>query len=167
MAESKPALIEGLHDRAGHLARRFQQKAVAHFTLNNGSFGLTSVQYAVLWAVKQRPGLDQSALATLVAFDKSTLGVVIDKLEQPGILRRTRDAIDKRRYSLRIASKGSRLLESMQASVWNSEQALLSPLSATEQKTLKSLLNKMLQGAAEKRVSKTALKKSIRSRSRR
>ena len=44
--------VTGLHDRAGHLARRLQQTAVAHFTRCNGSFGVTSVQYAVLIAVR-------------------------------------------------------------------------------------------------------------------
>ena len=49
--------IDGLHDRAGHLARRFQQFAVAHFTRRNGAFGVTSVQYAILIAVRERPDL--------------------------------------------------------------------------------------------------------------
>jgi DNA-binding MarR family transcriptional regulator len=140
--------IGGLHDRAGHLARRFQQVAVAHFTRRNGSFGVTSVQYAILMAIRQCPDLDQSALASLVAFDKSTLGVVVDKLEKRGMLKRTRDAVDKRRYSLKIAPKGSNLLDSMQKTTLKSETELLSPLSAAEQKKLKSLLGKLLDGNA-------------------
>ena len=149
MAERPPVPpIDGLHDRAGHLARRFQQVAVAHFTRRNGLFGVTSVQYAILIAVRERPDLDQSALSTLVAFDKSTLGVVVDKLEKRGALKRTRDVIDKRRYSLKITPKGRSLLDSMQKSVWKSETELLSPLSAAEQKKLKSLLSKLLVGNA-------------------
>ena len=140
--------IDGLHDRAGHLARRFQQVAVAHFTRRNGSFGVTSVQYAILMAIRQCPDLDQSALASLVAFDKSTLGVVVDKLEKRGMLKRTRDAVDKRRYSLKITPKGNSLLDSMQKSTLKSETELLSPLSDAEQKKLKALLSKLLEGNA-------------------
>lgn len=138
--------VAGLHDRAGHLARRFQQAAVANFTRYNSSFGVTSVQYAVLISVRKKPGLDQSALAILVAFDKSTLGVVVDKLVKRGTVKRTRDAEDKRRYTLTITSKGEKLLASMQETVWQSEAALLSPLSKVEQKKLKSLLAKLLNG---------------------
>ncbi len=140
--------IDGLHDRAGHLARRFQQFAVAHFTRRNGAFGVTSVQYAILIAVRERPDLDQSALSSLVAFDKSTLGVVLDKLEKRGTLKRTRDPIDKRRYSLKITAKGRGILEATQKSVLKSETELLSPLSVVEQKKLKSLLSKLLEGNA-------------------
>lgn len=138
--------IDGLHDRAGHLARRLQQIAVAHFTRRNGAYGVTSVQYAVLIAVRDRPELDQAALATQIALDKSTLGVVIDKLEQRGMLKRARDSVDKRRYTLRITPRGRNLLDSMRASVWQSESELLAPLTAAEQKKFKALVNKLLQG---------------------
>jgi DNA-binding MarR family transcriptional regulator len=146
---SSSAPINGLHDRAGHLARRFQQAAVANFTRRNGTFGVTSVQYAVLISVRERPELDQSSLASLIAFDKSTLGVVVDKLEKRGTIKRTRDIVDKRRYTLRITAKGRNMLSAMQASVWKSESELLSPLSAAEQKKLKSLLSKLLNGQVQ------------------
>ncbi|MDH7797619.1 MULTISPECIES: MarR family winged helix-turn-helix transcriptional regulator [unclassified Beijerinckia] len=138
--------VDGLHDRAGHLARRLQQTAVAHFTRSNGSFGVTSVQYAVLIAVRDRPELDQAALAVQIALDKSTLGVVVDKLEQRGMLKRARDSVDKRRYTVRLTPRGRNLLDSMRPSVWQSESDLLAPLTATEQKKLKALINKLLQG---------------------
>jgi DNA-binding MarR family transcriptional regulator len=107
---------------------------------------VTSVQYAVLISVRERPDLDQSTLASIVAFDKSTLGVVVDKLEKRGTIKRARDAVDKRRYTLRITAKGRSLLGAMQMSVLKSETELLSPLNLAEQKKLKSLLNKLLDG---------------------
>lgn len=138
--------VSGLHDRAGHLARRLQQTAVAHFTRCNGSFGVTSVQYAVLIAVRDHPDLDQAALAVQIALDKSTLGVVVDKLEQRGMLKRARDTVDKRRYTVRLTPRGRNLLDSMRPSVWQSESDLLAPLTPAEQKKLKALISKLLHG---------------------
>ena len=141
--------IQGLHDRAGHLARRLQQIQVATFLRRNGSFNITPVQYAVLISARERPGLDQATLASLIALDKSTLGAVVDKLGERGLLQRVRDAQDQRRYVIKPSPKGRNLLEAMQASVWQSERDLLSPLNEAEQKKLKQLLSKLIDGNKE------------------
>ncbi|MGY3292140.1 hypothetical protein ACVWWP_005207 [Bradyrhizobium sp. LM3.6] len=67
-------------DMPGHLARRFQQIAVAVFLAEVGDagFDLTPVQYAALATIKANPGLDQVTLAGLIAYDRTTITGVID-----------------------------------------------------------------------------------------
>src|SRR5262249_51925572 len=59
--------VKDNNDMPGHLARRFQQIAVAIFLAEVGEagFDLTPVQYAALATIKANPGLDQVTLAGL------------------------------------------------------------------------------------------------------
>src|SRR4051812_25072605 len=71
-------------DKPGHLARRFQQIAVAvfHAEVEAAGFDLTPVQYAALTAIATHPGVDQVTLAGLIAFDRTTITGVVDRLVQ-------------------------------------------------------------------------------------
>lgn len=72
------------NDMPGHLARRFQQIAVAVFLaeVEDAGFDLTPVQYAALATIKANPGLDQVTLAGLIAYDRTTITGVVDRLVQ-------------------------------------------------------------------------------------
>src|SRR5215468_12218473 len=76
------------NDMPGHLARRFQQIAVAVFLaeVEDAGYDLTPVQYAALAAIKANPGIDQVTLAGLIAYDRTTITGVIDRLVQKGFL---------------------------------------------------------------------------------
>jgi hypothetical protein len=62
-------------EKPGHLARRFQQIAVAVFLHEMAKIGseLTPVQYSALAAVTDNPGIDQVTLAGLIAYDRATI----------------------------------------------------------------------------------------------
>ena len=76
------------HEMPGHLARRFQQIAVAVFLaeVSEAGFDLTPVQYAALATIRSNPGIDQITLAGLIAYDRTTITGVIDRLVQKGLL---------------------------------------------------------------------------------
>lgn len=73
--------VKDNNDMPGHLARRFQQIAVAVFLaeVEDAGFDLTPVQYAALATIKANPGLDQVTLAGLIAYDRTTITGVIDR----------------------------------------------------------------------------------------
>ena len=66
----------------GHLIRRAHQIAVALFMTELSGEDVTPVQFAVLNAVMDTPGIDQVTLAGRVAFDAATSGSVIKKAER-------------------------------------------------------------------------------------
>ena len=78
--------MKDTHDMPGHLARRFQQIAVAVFLaeVEEAGYDLTPVQYAALAAVSTNPGIDQVTLAGLIAYDRTTITGVVDRLVQKG-----------------------------------------------------------------------------------
>src|SRR3954447_8242579 len=78
------------NEMPGHLARRFQQIAVAvfHAEVGEAGYDLTPVQYAALTAVRTNQGIDQATLAGLIAYDRTTIGGVVDRLVQKGWMAR-------------------------------------------------------------------------------
>src|SRR5579872_6775474 len=71
---------EPLVDRPGHLIRRLQQIAHAIFIEQAREFDVTPVQYAALFAINDHPGIDQTALCNIIAYDRSTIGDVVGRL---------------------------------------------------------------------------------------
>src|SRR6202047_2010989 len=78
------------NDKPGHLARRFQQIAVAifHAEVEEAGHDLTPVQYAALTTIRTHPGIDQATLAGLIAYDRTTITGVVDRLGQKGLVGR-------------------------------------------------------------------------------
>ncbi len=96
------------NDMPGHLARRFQQIAVAVFLAEvaDAGFDLTPVQYAALATIKANPGLDQVTLAGLIAYDRTTITGVIDRLVQKGLVERRASSRDSPRPRARDHRRG-------------------------------------------------------------
>jgi MarR family transcriptional regulator, lower aerobic nicotinate degradation pathway regulator len=133
-----------LYDKPGHLMRRAQQIAVSIFTEECKEFGLTPVQYALLCAVRDNPGIDQITLASLVALDRSNTGDVIGRLEERGLMAREPGRVDRRTKTLRITDATTALIASMDEAVRESQRRILAPLSEDEQQVFMELLAKLV-----------------------
>ena len=72
--------LEALEQLPGYLFRRLHQTAVAKFMVEAEKFGITPVQWAILFAVHKTPGLDQSMLSREIALDASTSMKLLDLL---------------------------------------------------------------------------------------
>jgi DNA-binding MarR family transcriptional regulator len=130
----------------GHLARRFQQIAVAvfHAEVETYDTDLTPVQYAALLAIYRRPGVDQITLAGLIAYDRTTITGVVDRLERKGLVTRVVSDTDRRARELRVTEVGEATLHRVQPAVDAAQQVLLSGLSDAEAETLMHLLRKAI-----------------------
>lgn len=131
-------------DMPGFLIRRAQQIAVAIFMDECAAQTLTPVQFACLSGVQAQPGIDATRLAALVAFDRSTLGNVLERLEARGWIRRSPSPEDRRVKILHITPEGETLLRDVADSVATTQARLLAPLSANERATFMDLLSKIV-----------------------
>lgn len=130
----------------GHLIRRAQQIAVALFAQEAaGVEDITPVQFSILNALMDQPGVDQVTLAAKVAFDPATFGSVITRLEAKAWVRRETDANDRRRKLLFITPEGIRAAQTLKPVVVKVQKKILEPLSASEQKQLVELLAKLVR----------------------
>jgi len=137
--------------KPGFLARRFQQIAIAVFHAEVGAagFDLTPVQYSVLTALRSRPPLDQATLAGLIAFDRTTIGGVVDRLAGRGLLSRRAHPSDRRAHALEITAEGADLLDRIEPAVERAQSVMLSGLSESEAAEFMRLLEKAVEGCNE------------------
>lgn len=140
-----------LFEKPGHLVRRFQQIAVAvfHAEVEAAGFDLTPVQYAALAAISTRGGIDQATLAGLIAYDRTTITGVVDRLVQKGLVARQPSARDRRAHELKITSAGTKTLRGIEPAVDAAQKSMLRGLTAAESKQLMRLLNKAIAAGNE------------------
>ena len=133
-------------EMAGHLIRRLQQQSTQVFQAHtqDAGFELTSVQFAALDAVAQQPGIDQASLAATISFDRATIGGVIDRLEQKGLIDRTVSPDDRRARLLHLTAAGRRQLAALRPVVEALQAEILAPLSAKERAAFLALARKAL-----------------------
>ena len=133
-------------EMAGHLIRRLQQQSTQVFQarLQAAGFDLTAVQFAALDAIAQQPGVDQASLAATIGFDRATLGGVVDRLEQKGLVQRRVSPQDRRARQLHLSPAGVSLLAACRPVVEALQGDILGPLSATERRSFLALAQKAL-----------------------
>lgn len=135
--------MDSFHDMPGHLIRRAQQISTALFAEECAGFDLTAVQYAALAAIKANPEVDATRLSALIAFDRSTIGGVLERLEAKGWVLRTSSPADKRVKLLRLTLEGERLLRRVAPAVRRVQQRLLEPLAPADRTTILRLLGRL------------------------
>lgn len=135
--------LKKLYKMPGHLIRRCQQISVAIFLEECGDYQLRSVEYAVLVAVEDLPGLDQITLSGLVAVDRSSIVRIVEGLEKRGLLTREPRPADRRTRCLKLTEAGKALLEDVGPAVERVQRRLLAPLNSGERKQFKQMLEKI------------------------
>jgi len=133
-----------IHEKPGHLIRRLQQIAVALFMSETSDFEITPVQYAALLAVSLHPGIDQTALVNLIAFDRSTIGDVVTRLATKKLIRRMKGEDDGRTKVLHVTNAGEKLLAEIEPAVRAAQRQILAPLSAKERALFMQMLVKLV-----------------------
>lgn len=132
------------NEMPGHLARRFQQIAVAifHAEVAKAASDVTPVQYAALEAIRANPGIDQATLAGLIAHDRATITGVVDRLAQKALLVRQPSPRDRRARELHLTEDGQAALAQIRPAVDAAQDIMLRGLDADESEELMRLLLK-------------------------
>ncbi len=136
--------MDAVYTAPGYLFRRMQQIAVALFVEECRAFDLTPVQYAALVAIHTHPGIDATRLSAVIAFDLSTLGNVIERLEAKKLIERKPSGGDKRVKLLYLTKAGATVLRDIKPSVDRAQARMLQPLKAADRKTLLALLTQLV-----------------------
>ncbi|MDH5205229.1 MAG: MarR family transcriptional regulator [Hylemonella sp.] len=133
-------------DMAGHVIRRLQQQSTQVFQaqMQAAGYDLTSVQFAALDAIAAQPDIDQATLAATISFDRATLGGVVDRLEQKGLVQRLVSPQDRRAKLLQLTRKGRQQLAACRPVVERLQADILAPLTAAERKAFVALAQKAL-----------------------
>ncbi|MDA9425835.1 MULTISPECIES: MarR family winged helix-turn-helix transcriptional regulator [Bradyrhizobium] len=144
---SKPAApitMDAVYAAPGYLFRRMQQIAVSIFMEECKAFDLTPVQYAALIAIHTHPGIDATRLSAVIAFDRSTLGSVIERLQAKDYIERKPAPEDKRIKLLYLTKSGAAILREIIPTVERAQARMLEPLQPAERKALMGLLMQLV-----------------------
>jgi MarR family transcriptional regulator, lower aerobic nicotinate degradation pathway regulator len=146
MPSSKPAPItmDAVYTAPGYLFRRMQQIAVALFVEECKAYDLTPVQYAAMVAIHTHPGIDATRLSAVIAFDRSTLGSVIERLQIKSLIERKPASEDKRVKLLYLTKSGVALLRDIKPYVERAQARMLQPLDPADRKKLLALLTQLV-----------------------
>lgn len=132
--------IDAVYAAPGYLFRRMQQIAVSIFMEECKAFDLTPVQYAALIAIHTHPGIDATRLSAVIAFDRSTLGSVIERLQAKDYIERKPAPEDKRIKLLYLTKSGTAILREIIPAVERAQARMLEPLKPADRKALVGLL---------------------------
>ncbi|MBV7396765.1 MarR family transcriptional regulator [Mameliella sp. DP3N28-2] len=123
-----------LENLAGHLIRRLHQSAtsVFHTRIRETGLDLTPVQFAAMRELRAAPGQDQAGIAARIAYDRATIGGVIERLEQKGWVTRSVSPRDRRARVVALTRQGQQVLDRAMPVIRALQAEILPGLSAEE-----------------------------------
>lgn len=136
--------MSDIHDMPGHVIRRLNQISTSVFNegVRAAGFDLTAVQFAALDVIAAVPGLDQARLAGAIAYDRATIGGVVDRLEAKGLVARRVSRTDRRARELRATEAGLDLLARIKPVVRDLQPRILGGLDEEERQLFLKLARK-------------------------
>ena len=147
LRKGKEKVTDSFRAMPGHLIRRAHQVSTAIFAqeMVRQGIDLTPVQFAALSTIAGEPGLDQASVAARAAVDRATIGGVIDRLVDKGLVARQVSQTDRRARVLRLTDSGADVLARVQGAVAAVQDTLCAGLSETERATLATLLHRIAE----------------------
>jgi len=126
----------------GYLLVKFGGAAGGYFDRSLQSLGIRPRHVRVLEKIRTDT-LSQQDLCRLTGMDRTTMVAVVDDLERLGYARRVPSPTDRRKRVVTPTESGLVALSESETLLRKAEAALLSPLSATEQKQLNDLVSRL------------------------
>jgi DNA-binding MarR family transcriptional regulator len=138
------------HKMPGHLIRRLNQISTNVFSrhMQQIGFDLTPVQFAAMDAIATHPGIDQAGVAAKIAYDRATIGGVIDRLEQKGYVARNVASHDRRAREVQLTAKGAEIFDRILPQVTALQHDILPGLDPEERETFMQLARKAITHAS-------------------
>jgi DNA-binding MarR family transcriptional regulator len=145
MTNSNGASVATYHRVPAHLGRLFHQLCQVLVAEAQAAEGLVSPEYAALASLDEEPGLDQKRLGEAIGVDRNTIGIVVERLEQRGLLTREVDKEDRRARILRLTSEGTALRRRLRPRMLAANARAIEALTEDEAKTLLALLHRAVE----------------------
>ena len=151
-APSRPAALYDVRtfrsrDSAGALIGRARKALYDEFERELAPLRLTAAQALVLVILADDPQATAAAMCRMLSHDAGAMTRIVDKLEEMALVRRVREAHDRRSARLALTREGIRLhaeVRRVQVAVLN---RMLRGFSRAEARTLEVLLQRLLENA--------------------
>jgi MarR family transcriptional regulator, temperature-dependent positive regulator of motility len=146
--ETEAPVAINVRELPGHLIRLAQQLH-KRLWVSEVSAEITSPQYGILNAILADPGIDQKTAGEEVGIDKSTVGDVVYRLAERGLIHTIRDPEDQRRNLLHLSRAGRQAVTELAPRILEMNRKLVASLSQDEQDVLVRLLETLVEGVSD------------------
>jgi DNA-binding MarR family transcriptional regulator len=141
--ETQELSLAGLERFLGYAIRRAQLAIFQDFNEQTAEFGISTVQFSVLRVIRDNAGLNQRALAAALAVETSRMVLIIDELEERGLVNRIASTVDRRSRALYLTPEGVRLLKLLEKRVIAHERAIAKRLRGGDKAELLRMLRQI------------------------
>lgn len=126
-----------------HNLRRISKAVRRRIAAHAEGMGITVPQLSVLWSLWDEDGVLTSKLLEGTSLDGGTITGVVDRLEKKHLVRRERDADDRRVVRVFLTAGGRKLEQPLRQIVNDIEDRAVDGLSASEIERLNCMLHRV------------------------
>jgi DNA-binding MarR family transcriptional regulator len=137
--------VPSRHRVPAHLARRFHQICVGITAEVTASAGLTPVEFSVLTALHDAPGIDQGTLADRLGLDPVTAHKLAGRLGEFGLLNRRVNPADRRARVLSLTPHGQKVHDDLRPRARIQGERILAPLAPEERTRFLDMLTQLVE----------------------
>lgn len=127
----------------GFLLAKAYQRACALYKETFDNYDLTPQQFGLLRFLWEEDGITQVELSSRSQIDRTTIGGLIDRLEQSGLLKRLPHPEDRRAYRISLTADGKQLQAELAPLAEQLHRNIVAPLSPDEVDSLRTILQKL------------------------
>ncbi|MCD2451724.1 MarR family transcriptional regulator [Methylicorpusculum oleiharenae] len=138
-----------MHSKFGFLSYEISHIIRQRFNKEAEHNGFTHSQWRALVHLSENENCRQIDLAEILEIKPITLARQIDLLEESGLVRRNKDADDRRAYRLEVTDKARAVMQELWAIADAVEAKVLAALTDEERDMMVSLLERVKAGIAE------------------
>lgn len=142
-AAEQPLKQDVLLSLVGYNCRRAYLDIMPLFAERMAQYDLRTVDFSVLSLLNANPNITQKRLAQAINVSPPNMAILLDRLEERGLLVRQRNPLDKRSQTLVLKPDGVRLCARAEKTASQLELEATSALSADERAQLLALLQKI------------------------
>jgi DNA-binding MarR family transcriptional regulator len=142
-AAEKPLRQDLLLSLVGYNCRRAYLNIMPLFAERMAQYELRTVDFSVLSLLRENPYITQKRLSQAISVSPPNLAILLDRLEERGLLVRQRNPLDKRSQILALTPAGARLCARAEKTASELERDATAMLTETERVQLLGLLQKI------------------------
>jgi DNA-binding MarR family transcriptional regulator len=128
---------------AAFLLAQLGAHAAGKFAERLSALHLRPAHAGTLRLIHATSGISQQTLSSLLGLPPSRLVLLVDELEERGLVERRSSSEDRRVYALHLTKKGSEILEPIAKIAREHDDTICTALTPEERETLGSLLRRI------------------------
>jgi len=142
-AAEQPLKQDLLLSLVGYNCRRAYLNIMPLFAQRMEQYDLRTADFSVLSLLRANPNITQKRLSQAINVSPPNLAILLDRLEERGLVVRQRNPLDKRSQTLVLTPGGARLCAQAESTAAALEQDATAMLSPQEREQLLALLQKI------------------------